>query len=279
MPTWGVRQPGHAAMTRWTPDGWVTCLGGGMGMSWWGDQVGPDFLLETQARNACGSEAAFAQNVLRLQWVAAFWNEGENAIRREGQPDPNSPWYTLGLMQRRRWAPRATNALTFPRTEGGAPNKILALIAQSEAAPSASRAAIARDDRTGTIVVPATDCSDPAKATNKVLFLPSFLGGQQLFVKEDAEIEYILPQSFLKGDSVKYSLTCRVATAHRSEQPIHLTAGGAVYSITLPYTMGVWGDTEPVVVELEGSADCNLRFARPQQLFGFSIKDFRLVPL
>ena len=39
IPTWGVLQPGHAAMARWTVNGWCVCLGAGMWKSWWGDQV------------------------------------------------------------------------------------------------------------------------------------------------------------------------------------------------------------------------------------------------
>lgn len=38
LPTWGVRQPGHAAMTRWTNNrsigGWTVCLGAGWPYSW-----------------------------------------------------------------------------------------------------------------------------------------------------------------------------------------------------------------------------------------------------
>ena len=45
IPTWGVKQPGHAAMMRWTRNGWTVLLGGGR--SWWDDQGGLDFFLKT----------------------------------------------------------------------------------------------------------------------------------------------------------------------------------------------------------------------------------------
>jgi hypothetical protein len=180
-------------------------------------------------------------------------------------------------MQRRRLAPQATNKLMFPVTAGGTRNKIAALLEQEEA-KTCLREAVVCDNKTGAIVIPASSCSDPANATKKVMFVPSFLGGQQLFVKEDAEVEYCLPQPFLKSDVAKYKLTCRVATAHRFEQPITLTIGPTVYVITLPYTMGLWDYTEPVIVELDGSIT-KMRFARPNQPFGFAFKVIRLDPV
>ncbi|MEI7945932.1 MAG: hypothetical protein WCJ02_04520, partial [bacterium] len=54
IPTWGVTQHAHAALSHWTPKGWVVNLGAGFPHSWWDkDEVprsGSDFLLETQAR-------------------------------------------------------------------------------------------------------------------------------------------------------------------------------------------------------------------------------------
>jgi hypothetical protein len=57
IPTWGVRQPGHAAMSHWTSKGWLICLGAAWKVSSWDERrysgrnkahrSGPDFLLET----------------------------------------------------------------------------------------------------------------------------------------------------------------------------------------------------------------------------------------
>lgn len=64
LPVWGATQPGHAAMTTWTPDGWTVLLGAGWPFCWWGDRSGPDWLLEAQARE---NRADF-QKVLRGGW-------------------------------------------------------------------------------------------------------------------------------------------------------------------------------------------------------------------
>jgi hypothetical protein len=255
-----------------------------MWKSWWEDQGGLDFLLETQARNACGSETVFLQKVLRLQWIASFWSEKGDVVRRGGMPDPNSPWYSLGMMQRRRLAAQATNELMFPPSGWSKCNRIAKMLEQQEVTPTLSEP-VSQDDDTGAIVIPASACSDPAKQTDKVLFLPSFVGGQQLFVMKDAEIEYCVPPNCLTSCSAQYKLTCRVSTAHRKEEPILLTVGTAsmedpdtVHMIKLPYTMGLWEDTEALIVEL-GVSNSILRFARQNQPFGFSIKEIRLIPV
>lgn len=250
-------------------------------------------MLETQARNACASDAVYGQKVLRLQWIASVWQENESTVRRHCQPDPKSPWYTLAMYQRRRLAPLATNELEHPHPvnigdgdgTGVQHNKIGALLQQQSSPSSTVCEAVCRSDETGVILIPAAAWSSPTSTGNKVQFMASFLGGQQLFVKEDCVLEYILPKHFLPTGSARYLFTCRIATAHRSEKPISLTIGGdcgVSYEVALPYTMGMWGETEPVVVELDGSKQNSvvpLRLARSHQPFGFALKDLRLVPV
>jgi len=50
VPTFGVTQPGHAAMTTWTPSGWEVLLGADWMFSWWGPRGGDSFHLEAQTR-------------------------------------------------------------------------------------------------------------------------------------------------------------------------------------------------------------------------------------
>jgi hypothetical protein len=64
MPVWGATQPGHAAMTTWTPTGWSVLLGAGWPFCWWGERSGPDWVLETQARET----RTTYQQVLRGGW-------------------------------------------------------------------------------------------------------------------------------------------------------------------------------------------------------------------
>ena len=67
LPTWGVTQPGHAAMSSWSPvEGWSIQLGASWQYSWWGPRSGDDFYLEVQSREVRPS----FQAVLRGGWVA-----------------------------------------------------------------------------------------------------------------------------------------------------------------------------------------------------------------
>jgi hypothetical protein len=271
-------------MARWTVDhGWTICLGAGFETSWWDDQCGNDFLLETQAREACGdSETVYARKVLRLQWLARFWNEKPDVVRRYGNVDPDNPWYSLEMMQRRRLAasrPTVTKSQTPRPVHGsGTPNKIAIFRERQSMIPS--DASIECDNVSGTIVIPAASCTSPTTTTEKVMFLPCFIGGQQLYIMADAEVEYKVPADLLHGTEVQnYNLTCRVSTAHRQEQPLSLTIGPNVYEITLPYTMALWGNSEPITISLDGAvADQTMKFSRNMQQFGFSMRDITLIP-
>ena len=50
IPSRRSTQTGHAAMNRWTPDGWVVNFGGWWSFNWCGPQGGLDFFLDSRAR-------------------------------------------------------------------------------------------------------------------------------------------------------------------------------------------------------------------------------------
>jgi hypothetical protein len=282
-----VRQPGHAAMTRWTSNGWDVCLGGGMWKSWWNDQGGLDFLLETQARVACANERTFLQKVYRLQWLAQYYyNEKTDAVRRNGTYDPNNPWYTLSMIQRQQIVKntKVTNKLMFPTICGGKNQLERMFVHQMKVVKSD----IEYNDATGVIVIPATSCLP----NNKAMMVPSFSGGQQLFVKEDAEVEYEINLPLLMQHhpsynasskvTLLYSVTCCVATAHRSEQSITLSVNDTRhYNISMPYTMALWDTTTPIniTIEVVDQPTVTLKLKRAQQNFGFAFKEISLSPL
>jgi len=81
LPTWGATEPGHAAMSAWSPSGWRVLLGAGWPSAWWGERGGVDFYLETQAREL----RPVYQQVLRGQWAADARNETKTAGKRLGQ--------------------------------------------------------------------------------------------------------------------------------------------------------------------------------------------------
>jgi hypothetical protein len=286
IPTWGVRQQGHAAMSRWTESGWVTNLGAGFQWSWWEDQGGSDFLLETQARTACRTEEAYMKKVLRLEWLGFLQKENAKSVRRDGLPSPDCLWWTLSMMQRKRLAHGSDckHQKISPRGAACGSNNLVRNLSDRTGSCKSNPGAISRDTSSGAIFIPADACSSPDKGNKKVSFMKSFSGGQQLFLKEDAVVEYTLPAK-LVAETRKYKLICCVCTAHRKEQPVQLTVNHndkqTSSTIKLPYTMGFWEDTEPVAVELGGRCAkiIKLSLARPKQKFGFSLREIKLVPL
>jgi len=289
IPTWGCQQPGHAAMLRWTMTGggeWCVCLGGGIWKSFWGDQTGSDFILEVNARRACASEREFLQKVLRLQLVSAYYKEDRKMVRGKGLPDPKNLWQSLDMMQRRRLGSASNKANRAGKPMFERANIDRNRIAQTKALQDAGVIQgdpVSRDATTGAIVIPASSCSSPGPKQKKVAFLPCFTGGQQLLVQQDAEVEFTLKSADVPPGS--YQLSCRVCTVHRSEEPILLTVAtdgkndpNTVHAVNMPYTVGMWQDTEPVTIEV-GAATTKLHFARPKQQYGFSFKELRLVPV
>lgn len=258
-------------MTRWTTYGWDVCLGGGMWKSWWDDQGGLDFVLETKARVACTNELVFLQKVYRLQWLAQYYHkEKSDVVRRNGQYDPNNPWLTLGMIRRQQLAIQGkVTKRTFGKNQLERMSLYDAMTVKSNI----------RCNEAGATIIPAVSCLP----SNKAIIAPSFLGGQQLFVKEDTELVYEINSSMFEASStpMTYFISCTVATAHRSEQSISVTVNDKnTYSILMPYTMALWGETEPVsiVVDVVSSPIVSFRFKRPQQNFGFAFVEFKLSP-
>jgi hypothetical protein len=295
IPTWGVRQTGHAAVLRWTHNvHWDICLGANVEKSYWdGDRCGWDFQLETQARNYCTSEMDHMYQVQRLEWMALLYNEKGDSVRQRSVPDVKSPWHALAFLQRYRLS-RLHGLTNYvfrfePSEPDTVPHNQTLTLHQKQQQNAIASEAVTYDGVTDSLIIPASVLSG-GTTSNKVTVMPSFLGGQQVFVKEDATIEYTVnvPAEWkATSHGRQYSLTCRVATAHRSEQPIAVTVvseGGSdksnsSSSIVLPYTTGVWAETDPVAVTIESATSITIRLSRPNQPFGFSIKDLRLTPV
>jgi hypothetical protein len=268
IPTWGVQQPGHAALAHWTPEGWTINLGAGWQYSSWEGRPGTDFLLEAETR-------AFPSKylkVLRSQWMGDAL--GEKKV------DPVKPG--SGGM----W-----NALANTEKEAivaeGKPAKVrlagedLAEATESKKAEAIALAPISDQDRTvnvspdGVIIIPAAACTKPKNNTKNITFMKSFLGGMQMNASGNEVFEYTV-QAPAAG---KYQLVARVVTVHKN-QKLNLDVGSepSPAVIPIPYTIGQWQKTEPVIVTLKHGAN-TLRFAGDQNALGLTIKDFTLTPL
>lgn len=291
IPVWGCKQPGHAAMTHWTPDeGWVVCLiyGGLWEIAWWEDRCGDDFLLETRARESGKDQY---MSVLRLEWVADVLGEKE-LDHMKVAVDPDCFWRSLALCQKKILADGSGKpAAPIPDRSSQAKESIPPqILPSSRHFENKHRQAIYPTRDGTTIVVPATSCTKPAApGTSNVLFMDSFPssssgggdGGTQLHHREDAIVEYILDDVPAAG---KYGVTFRVCNVHSTEVaaavPLLLTVcpvdsdHATVVAIAVPYTVGAWASTEVAIVELVAGAN-TVSFTRETPNTGLSIQEFR----
>jgi hypothetical protein len=299
----------------------MTCLGAGFPTSWWENRSGHDFLIETQARTAAGPD--YWRLVQRLEWLAIFHGEnGGTPLLKNCFPDKSQPWMSLAVIQRNRLVISLSTGTcaakqVFP-TGPPTMTQMEKLVARIDTPEEIS----VRKD--GTILIPATSCSNPSKPNNGVLFLKSFLGGQQLHFTNNTTVEYtltpdqlssslalasfkkLLSYLFPTADSdvqegivggtnntsmdpiraTKFNMVWRVCTVHRNEAPllvkVSAVGGGSSseYSITLPYSMGMWQETAPLPIDVGDchSVGCVLSITRQSSGVGIAIKDIKLVP-
>lgn len=299
IPTWGARQPGHAMMHHWTPNGWVSVLGADWSYSWWEDRCGLDFLLETQAR-AIGGEDSYFDSVCYLEMIGRAVM-GESALDpMVVLPNPSSFWCSLALMAKHILAKKsqsirrdATSSLkSVSVISCGVNEPIRNIISQQLQAKGVKENITINAD--GTIIIPATSCSEPRQSTAHVQFTPSFLGGSQLHHTEGDAFEYTIAD--LPEDRAgSYDLSLRLCNVHLKQQPLFLTVSGGrsacrdtggmtnddvvdVQSIAVPYTVGEWQWTDPVTIHLSPGTNV-LSFSRETPNFGLSIKDITCTPI
>lgn len=260
-------------MSRWTPSGWVICLGAGFQYSSWSDnrangksRSGLDFEEETKARNNTPSNEYYTKMDL-LECLAESMGE---IVQEDINPD--KVWRSLSLVQRRFLAQQEP------------------LHKQVDSRLRLQRKSIpinlsdCPDPNGRCFIIPATSFTNPP--SQSLLVMPSFLGGDQLhivhskpYMEDDSGfVEYEIPAVIPAGS---YNLSCRVVTVHRFQTTMELTVDNFdddndgtvdVQSIEVPYTVGKWEVTTSVRVQLKPGA--RLRFSRESPCHGLTIKEF-----
>ena len=263
------QQAGHHAIGRRTPQGWVTCLGApwGKGRPMARYDKDLDFLANTKARTVT---EPFMQ-VKRAQWIGDLMGES----RAWGlQSDTHSGfWYGVSfhlqediINQAKAAAPSEVDRDRKVKSDDGVGS-----------IPAEAKEIVV--DKNGVITIPSAACSRPTGDTRKIKFMPSNLGGMQLHYlltseKEDFEYTFDAP---VGG---KYALGARVVTPSWNQQ-LQVAVNGAEdpINIELPYTVGMWGETQSVQVTLKNGANVMIFSGGHEALKGLTIKDFTLTPL
>jgi hypothetical protein len=267
IPTWGVTQKAHAALSHWTPKGWVVNLGAGFENSWWDKDEAPrsgsDFLLETQAR----AHAQDYWKVLRAQWISRVL--GEQAYNdRKGVA--GGFWSGMAHYQ--------TVAIAATAVRLGPLGQELAEANESkESKPKVEPGKLAEADRKivigpdGAIAIPAVAHGKP---TGKFVPMKSFSGGMQLHGTGGFQAEY----EFKAPSAGKYALTAQVVTAQDGQRfLVAANDSKAPIEIAVSHTIGRWERTKPVEVTLVRGTNV-LHVALQDGSRGVTIKQFTLKP-
>lgn len=294
IPTTARPQQGHAALVRWTPKGWVCCLGGGWGSSnrtiFHRYPTDLDFHSSTQARlnpqdfitvkralwisTSLGQETRFGyRDNIKLRELGKYVKQ---SIAEVPLPDF---WQSAAMVVQSAIIDRlGVNSLDAVGEDIGESNEsaIREKIAAVEI-PAEERKITT--DAKGVITIPAAATTSPTNNTDIVRFMPSNLGGTQLHYTRYGGSD-TFAYTFDAPKAGKYALTARLATP-ASMQHLFLVVNGAKESIDipLPNTIGLWGELEPVVIELK-QGENTLSFHRGHFFMrGVTIKDFKLAPV
>ncbi len=267
IPVWGVTQHAHAALSHWTPKGWVINLGAGFQASWWdkddAPRSGTDFLLESQARE----NAKDYMKVLRAQWVSRILGEEAYNDRKQvagGFWSSTSHYLTVAL---------AAHAV-----ELGPLGQELAEANEPQEKQNTEQAAVNSADekvvvgRDGSIAIPAVAHS---KSTGSGAAVKSFSGGMQMHCAGGFKTQYV----FDAPAAGKYALTARVATLQEGQKFLFSANDGkSPVELAVPYTVGLWQQSKPVEIPLTKGHNI-LNFELLQGSRDVTIKEFTLTPL
>ena len=270
-PTWGVVQPNHAALAKWTPTGWYCVLGGELGR--WGERDLEDFKYEVHMRKKFGDEHYFSKVEL-LEWIGVAMEEKPG--EKDSFPNVDGPWNTLSCLQRKLLG--ETNE-PFPQSEIGQCEVLTKIEELQQRGETEKEEIVVEVD--GTIIMP----SSARHADKSAIFAKSLEGGMQFNAEQNWWIEYKIPAEMVP-ERKKYKLTMKIASVHDADlHPFlwvvtsahHTAASIKEYSVPHSYTKGMWGETDPVEIDL-GGGDEVLKLMRENPCWPITVKDYKLTP-
>lgn len=263
-PTWGATQQGHAAMTAWTPTGWVVLLGAPWPECWWGPRGGEDFYLETQAR----ANQSEWQKVLRAGWVALAKNEEPVDMRWHAKSSTASPfngkgglWSALTLYYKkhvRDSSPPMDITAQVPSGPSECPNNKVDQLLTASKKPLGPAPPITTSPDGRTITLPAAAFTSKNKSA-PVSVKVSAGGGQQVlsngcvspagppcFNPTSSSWTYEVPSSV----AGIFYLTANFSTYHMNQDLFVAVNGNKATEVPMFYTQGFWNQTQPLGVTL-----------------------------
>jgi len=289
IPTWGVRQPGHAAMSHWMPSNqWVICLGGpNWTKSFWDGTNGVHFDWESRARSSM-----YYKYVGWLKCIACI--SGEDNLKSQlprylKRNIRKNLWNELALLQMRDIVHvLEDDSTSIKKRKESNIKPVVKNVIEEQQQKVVEKETIAYQEN-GDIIIPASTICNPHEKIMPIV-TKSFHsnGGKQVHLHKgrDMCLEYEIRLPERKGGTqqgkrrklVKYLLSCLIVTVHSGTKPLNLeiTSGdfNASYQIQTPYSGGEWAATESVSVNLIEGQINKLNF--DTESLGLTIKDFHL---
>eukprot|EP00980_Cylindrotheca_fusiformis_P007218 scaffold1525_cov142-Cylindrotheca_fusiformis.AAC.18 len=266
IPSWGCKQGKSDGFTRWTPTGWETMMKTSWDKCEWKGVSGSDFKGEVDARAAYSPKEYFNKLAL-LECFAEVLDGRRGGLSEEEKSilHPLRVWRSLSIVQKALMLEPAGPEKFERSGPGGVKTRLEKYLEMFEVEQPDEKERVKR----GTLIIPVTShefTDGPMKIVD------CFKGGKQLnLLGGEAKIDFLVPES-AKG---KTNLELKVCTVHAKQTPLLLTIDdGEPIPIEVPYTVGEWGKTKPIKVDLSG--DETIRFSREKGSMGLVIKDIRL---
>jgi hypothetical protein len=275
IPSRASTQTGHGAMSHWTPDGWVICLGAWWSEAYCGPQDGLDFLLDSQAREF---EDEYKQ-VLRAQWIGDAFAEEDVKIARGKFSKGGGFWDSLAFVKKQLIVKKAeVEALELVGgMKLGESDELLGdEKGETIKIPDAAKEITVADD--GTITIPAVACYSPRESSDRILFLPSWGEGYQLHYSRLGAQPELFKYRVEAPAEGEYDLTGQVATVSPHVEVLVRINRDDPAPFAMPYTKGMWETSEPLRVRLsEGRNTISVTARSPNR--GVSFKNWQLKPV
>lgn len=275
IPTRASTQTGHAAMSHWTPDGWVICLGAWWSNAWCGPQGGLDFLLESQAREF---EDEY-QLVRRAQWLGDAFGEENVSIAQGKFGQGGGFWDGLAFVKKQIIVKQA-EVKALELVGGMKLGESDDLIGDEEGKeleiPDGEKEIKVAGD--GTLTLPAVACYSPRKSSDRILFLKSWDEGYQLHYSRLGQRPELFKYRLEVPAEGEYELTATVASVSPGIEVLVRINRDEPAPFPMPYTKGLWEATKPVRVKLShGSNLISVTARTPNR--GVSVKSWQLKPV
>ncbi len=275
IPTRASTQTAHGAMSHWSPNGWVICLGAWWSQAWCGPQSGLDFLLDSQAREF----VADYQQVLRAQWIGDAYGEEKVSISPGKFGVGGGLWDSLAFLKKQIVVKEAeVKALELAGGMKLGESDELLGDEKGEAIeiPDADKEITVAAD--GTITIPAVACYSPRESSDRILFLKSWDKGYQLHYSRLGQRPELFKYNIEVPADGEYELTSIAATVSPNIEVLVRVNRDEPVPFAMPYTHGFWETSKPVKLKLtQGRNTISITARTPNR--GVSIKNWYLKPV